>query len=73
MRRVKKKNGSKGQILKFPTSTQGIDELRGEKEQSRKWKKEKRKETGSEPPTQLLGPFGHLLRPASIIQQAYSF
>ena len=40
----------------------------GGKEKIRKQKEEQKKETGSGIPTQLKGPFGHLLQPVGIIR-----
>ena len=54
MRRVKKKKkGSKGQRTKSPTPSRAIDALIGDEEKNRKPIKKKKKETGSEVPTQL--------------------
>ena len=60
-----------GKREKPSTLTQAINAHMGEEEKNRK-QKDEQKETGSRPPTQLPGPFGHLLRPAWIIQWAYS-
>ena len=61
------KNGS-GQRAKPSTPTQPFDARMGEKEKNIKQKEEQRKETGSGTPTQLPGPFGHLLRPTWTIR-----
>ena len=62
-RKERGKNGL-GQRVKPFTPTQAIDARMGEEEKNRKQKEEQNEETGSGVPTQLLGPFKFLLRPA---------
>ena len=58
-----KKNGS-GQRAKTFTQTQATDICMGEEEKKRKQEEEQKKETRSGPSTHLIGPCGHLSRPA---------
>ena len=67
--RTKKKQMAEGETI-HPNP--GIDARMGEENKNRKQKKEQKKGTGSEPPTQLPGPFGNLLRPTWITWWSFS-